>query len=91
MSSAREIARLCEFDPAYQWLTGLQPVNYHSLSDFRGGHREALDKLFMEVLGLLSAEGLVSLQRVMHDGTRSRPVPERIPFDGKRRFAPTWR
>jgi len=70
VSSAREIARLCEFDPAYQWLTGLQPVNYHSLSDFRVGHREALDKLFMEVLGLLSAEGLVSLQRVMHDGTK---------------------
>jgi transposase len=70
VSSAREIARLCEFDPAYQWLTGLQPVNYHSLSDFRVGHREALDKLFTEVLGLLSAEGLVSLQRVMHDGTK---------------------
>lgn len=70
VSSAREIARLCEFDPAYQWLTGLQPVNYHSLSDFRVGHREALDKLFIEVLGLLSAEGLVSLQRVMHDGTK---------------------
>jgi len=29
-----------------------------------------LDKLFTEVLGLLSAEGLVSLQRVMHDGTK---------------------
>jgi transposase len=70
VSSAREIARLCEFDPAYQWLTGLQPVNYHRLSDFRVGHREALDKLFTEVLGLLSAEGLVSLQRVMHDGTK---------------------
>ena len=70
VSSAREIARLCEFDPAYQWLTGLQPVNYHSLSDFRVGHQEALDKLFTEVLGLLSAEGLVSLQRVMHDGTK---------------------
>lgn len=70
VSSAREIARLCEFDPAYQWLTGLEPVNYHSLSDFRVGHREALDKLFSEVLGLLSAEGLVSLQRVMHDGTK---------------------
>lgn len=61
---------MCEFDPAYQWLTGLQPVNYHSLSDFRVGQREALDKLFTEVLGLLSAEGLVSLQRVMHDGTK---------------------
>jgi transposase len=70
VGSAREIARLCEYHPAYQWLTGLEPVNYHSLSDFRVEHRAALDKLFTQVLGLLSAEGLVTLQRVMHDGTK---------------------
>ena len=70
VSSAREISRRCEFDPAYQWLTGLQAVNYHSLSDFRVGHQAAWDELFTQVLGLLSAEGLVSLQRVMHDGTK---------------------
>jgi transposase len=70
VGSAREISRLCEFDPAYQWLTGLEGVNHHSLSDFRVGHRAALDELFTQVLGLLSAEGLVSLQRVMHDGTK---------------------
>ncbi len=70
VSSAREISRLCEFDPAYQWLTGLEAVNYHSLSDFRVGHQAALDELFTQVLGLLSAEGLVTLQRVMHDGTK---------------------
>jgi transposase len=70
VSSAREIGRLCEYDPAYQWLTGLEPVNYHSLSDFRVDHQEALDELFIEVLGLLSAEGLISLERVMHDGMK---------------------
>ena len=70
VSSGREISRLCEYDPAYQWLTGLEPVNYHTLSDFRVGHKEALDELFTEVLGLLSAEGLISLERVMHDGVK---------------------
>jgi transposase len=70
VSSAREIGRLCEYDPAYQWLTGLEPVNYHTLSDFRVDHKEALDELFIEVLGLLSAEGLVSLEWVMHDGMK---------------------
>jgi len=70
VSWAREISRLCEFDPAYQWLTGLQVINYHSLSDLRVGHQAALDELFTQVLGLLSAEGLVTLQRVMHDGTK---------------------
>ena len=70
VSSAREIARLCEFDPAYQWLTGLEAINHHTLSDFRVDHQVALDKLFTQVLGLLSAEGLITLQRVMHDGTK---------------------
>jgi hypothetical protein len=70
VSSAREIRRLCEYHPAYQWLTGMQPVNHHTLSDFRVKHREALDRLFVDILGVLSAEGLVSLERVMHDGTK---------------------
>lgn len=70
IGSAREISRLCEYHPAYQWLTGLQPINYHTLSDFRVKHKEALDELFTNALGLLSAEGLISLQRVMHDGMK---------------------
>jgi transposase len=70
VNSAREIARLCEYHPAYQWLTGLEVVNYHTLADFRTGHKKALDQLFIEVLGVLSHEGLITLQRVMHDGTK---------------------
>jgi len=70
VSSAREIARLCEYHPAYQWLTGLEVVNYHTLADFRICHQEALDQLFIEVLGVLSHEGLITLERVMHDGTK---------------------
>jgi len=70
VSSAREIGRLCQYHPAYQWLTGLEVVNYHTLADFRISHKEALDQLFIEVLGVLSHEGLITLQRVMHDGTK---------------------
>jgi transposase len=70
VGSAREISRLCEYDPAYQWLTGMEPVNYHTLSDFRVKHKEALDELFTQILGLLSAEGLITLERVMHDGSK---------------------
>jgi transposase len=70
VSSAREIARLCQYHPAYQWLTGLGVVNYHTLADFRIRHKEALDQLFIEVLGVLSHEGLITLERVMHDGTK---------------------
>jgi transposase len=39
VSSAREVARRCEYHPAYQWLTGCEGVNHHSLSDFRVQHQ----------------------------------------------------
>ncbi len=70
VSSAREITRLCGYHPAYQWLTGMEVVNYHTLADFRIHHKEGLDRLFTEVLGVLSHQGLISLKRVMHDGTK---------------------
>jgi transposase len=70
VSSAREIERRCHYHPVYQWLTGLEVINYHSLSDFRTQHQTALHQLFVEVLGVLDQAGMVSLERVMHDGTK---------------------
>jgi transposase len=70
IGSAREIARRCAYDPAFQWLTGLQEVNYHTMADFRVDFKEPLDELFVQALGLLSAEGLIAMERVMHDGTK---------------------
>ncbi len=70
VGSAREVARRCEHDPAFRWLTGLVVVNHHTLADFRLAHRTALDELFTQVLGLLSAEGLIGLRTVTHDGTK---------------------
>jgi transposase len=70
IGSAREISRLCETDRAFEWLTGYQSINAHTLSDFRVAHRKGLDSLFGQVLGILSATGLVKLERVMQDGTK---------------------
>ena len=70
ISSAREIARRCSYEPAFQWLCGLGEINHHTLSDFRVAHDASLRELFVQVLGVLSSEGLVSLERVMHDGTK---------------------
>lgn len=72
VGSARAIEELCEWEPAYQWLTGSRVVNAHTLSDFRVKHDKALQGLFVEVLGLLSADGLITLERVMQDGTKIR-------------------
>jgi transposase len=70
IGSAREVARRCEFDPAFQWLTGLDEVNYHTLADFRVEKQEELDGLFTQVLTALSKEGLITLEQVMQDGTK---------------------
>ena len=40
VSSARAIERLCEHHPAYQWLTGMQSISAHTLSDFRVTHAQ---------------------------------------------------
>jgi hypothetical protein len=61
---------MCAWEPGLQWLTGLQEVNYHTLADFRATHDTRLKEVFTQVLGLLSAEGLVALKRVMQDGTK---------------------
>lgn len=84
VSSAREVARRCEYHPAYQWLTGCEAVNHHSLSDFRVAHQAALDELFAQVLGVLSAEGLIRLERVMHDGTKVKAQASGKSFRGEK-------
>lgn len=72
IGSARAVARLCERDIVYQWLCGGVSVNHHSLSDFRVGHPEVLDRLLTESVAALVSEGLVRLNRVAHDGMRTR-------------------
>ncbi len=62
IGSAREVARRCEYDRAFQWLTGLMEVNYHTLADFRVEKQEELDALFKQVLAALSKEGLITLE-----------------------------
>lgn len=72
VGSARELARLCESDDAYRWLCGTVGVNHHTLGDFRVEHPQWLDgQLTRSVAGLLS-QGLVSMNRVAHDGMRVR-------------------
>jgi transposase len=70
VSSAREVARRYAFEPGLQWLCGLQPISHRTLSGFRSDHKEALDNLFVQVVGMLSAEGLITMQRVTLDGTK---------------------
>lgn len=72
VGSARELNRLCAQHVAYRWICGGVSMNYHTLSDFRTGHVELLDRLLTESAASLMAEGLVTLDRVAQDGMKVR-------------------
>ena len=72
VGSARKLDRLCQEHDVYRWLCGGVPVDHHLLSDFRGEHQEALDKLLTQILASLMAEELVTLEEVAQDGVRVR-------------------
>jgi len=72
VGSARELNRLCEQHVAYRWICGDVTMNYHTLSDFRTGQVELLDRLLTESAASLMAEGLVTLDRVAQDGVKVR-------------------
>jgi transposase len=72
VGSAREVDRLCYSHDAYRWLRGGVSVNYHTLSDFRVRHHDALNGLLTDSIATLVHRGIVTLARVAQDGTRVR-------------------
>lgn len=83
IGAAREVARRCEYDPAFQWLTGLDEVNYHTLADFRVEKQKELDELFTQVLAALSQEGLIRLEQVVQDGTKIKALASTRSYQGE--------
>lgn len=72
VGSARELARLCDAHDAYRWICGGVSVNHHSLADFRVQHGREIDELMTQLLAVLTHQGLLTLERVSHDGMRVR-------------------
>lgn len=72
VGSARELDRLCTEHVAYRWLCGGVSVNYHTLADFRSESGAVFDHLLTDSVAKLRAAGLVTLDRVAHDGLRVR-------------------
>lgn len=70
ISSARELSLLTEKDSLYQWICGREPINHHTLSDFRISNKDELDDIFTQILGVLSHEGLITMKRITQDGTK---------------------
>lgn len=80
VGSARELDRLVRRDLAYRWLAGGVSVNYHGLSDFRVGWSDELDRLLVESVTALVAEGVVRLDELAVDGTKVRASASRSSF-----------
>mgnify|MGYP001174052156 FL=1 len=72
VTSARALDRLCVEHLAYIWLCGGVSMNYHTLSDFRIRHRQALDDLMTQILGRLAHAGLIEFEHFAQDGIRVR-------------------
>ena len=84
IGSARAVERMMEHEPGLRWLCGDQPVNHHTLSDFRTRGKEQLDHLFASVLATLDEEGLIDLRTLMQDGTKMRAVASKWSFHRER-------
>jgi transposase len=70
--SARELAGWCETDTVYRWICGDDPVNDHTLADFRSSWAAAVDDLLTQTVAAACATGLASLVRVAQDGMKVR-------------------
>jgi len=85
ITSARELERVMEQEPGLKWLMGLTSINHHTLSDFRVKRKEELDELFAQLLVAMEEAKIVTLERVMHDGTKVRARSGRMCFVENRR------
>lgn len=87
VGSARAIQRLMAHEPGMKWLSGNAQINYHTLADFRVGHKAALEHLFTRFLVLLNEEGIIDLKTVMHDGTKVQAVASRESYHRRKSLA----
>jgi len=68
--SSRRIMKRCERDAAYRVIVQEDVPNFRTISDFRKLHLAELEGLFVQVLRLCQAAGLVKLGHVSLDGTK---------------------
>jgi transposase len=80
VAAARAIERMSSHEPGLRWLTGDEPINYHTLSNFRVGDEEALKELFAQFLTMLESAGEIDLKTILHDGTKMKAVAGKSSF-----------
>jgi len=68
--SSRRIAQACEERVDFMAVTALNKPDFRTIAEFRRRHLKALGDLFVQVLKLCRAAGLVKLGHVALDGTK---------------------
>lgn len=67
---SRQLARACEERVDVMAVTSLNRPDFRTIADFRKRHLVALSDLFVQVLRLCQAAGLVQFAHVAEDGTK---------------------
>src|SRR3954465_883265 len=68
--SSRKIALACERNLAFLAIVGTERPDFRTISDFRKQHLESFKEVFVHVVRLEGAAGLVKLGNVATDGTK---------------------
>jgi len=69
--SSRKLEVACKENINFMWLSGMSYPDHNTINRFRGVRlKDALRSVFEEVVKLLAAEGLLSIEEVYTDGTK---------------------
>lgn len=79
--SSRKLEAACKENIHFMWLAGMNMPDHHTINRFRGKRlQESLRNIFVQVVELLAAEGLLSLKEIYTDGTKIESVANRYTF-----------
>jgi transposase len=79
--SSRKMEAAVKENIHFMWLSGMQQPDHNTINSFRGQRlKDTLKDIFTQIVQLLAAEGLVSLQEVYVDGTKIESVANRYTF-----------
>lgn len=79
--SSRKIEEALGQNIHFMWLSGMSTPDHNTINRFRGERlKETLRKIFVQVVELLAAEGLLSIKELYTDGTKIEACANRYTF-----------
>jgi transposase len=79
--SSRKIEKANKESIYYFWLNGQNFPDHNTINNFRGAKlKDKIEDIFTQVVKLLNASGIISLEEVFTDGTKMESVANRYKF-----------